>query len=66
MEFFKYLKPKLQGFIRHNYVAKSQDFQASLVLESLPENTILSHVDFAKNYRYQVANKVQTKYFHSF
>ena len=65
-EFFRYFKPKLSGFIRHNYIARWQDLQASLALESLPENTILSHMDFAENYGFQVANEVQTEYYHSF
>jgi hypothetical protein len=37
-----------------------------LALESLPDNAILSHVDFAENYGYQVANEIQTEYYHSF
>ena len=42
------------------------DLQASVALESLPDNAILWHVDFAKNFGYQVANEVQTEYYHSF
>jgi hypothetical protein len=65
-EFFRYLKPKLTGFICNNYVARWQDLQASLALESLPDNAILSYVDFTENYGYQVANVVQMEYYHSF
>ena len=37
-----------------------------MALETLPDDIILSHVDFAKNYGYQVATEVETKYFQSF
>jgi hypothetical protein len=59
-DFIRYLKPKLSAFIRHNYISKWQDSQASTALESLPDDVILSHVDFAENYGYQVATEVQT------
>jgi hypothetical protein len=44
-EFVAYMKPNLQKFIRHNFVASWQDKQARLVLESLLAGTIISHVD---------------------
>jgi hypothetical protein len=60
------MKPNLQKFIRHNFVASWQDKQARLVLESLLAGTIISHVDFAENYSFQVQNKIQSAYYHSY
>jgi hypothetical protein len=65
-EFVAYMKPNLQKFIRHNFVASWQDKQARLVLESLLAGTIISHVDFAENYSFQVQNKIQSAYYHSY
>jgi hypothetical protein len=64
-EFVTYLKPKLQKFIKHNFIASWQDLQCHLAMETLPEDTILSHVDFFENYGFQVQNEIQSSYYHS-
>jgi hypothetical protein len=59
-EFISYFKPNLKKFIKHNYVAALQDMQYRLAMDTLPEGSILSHIDFAKNYSFQVQNKIQS------
>jgi hypothetical protein len=48
------LKPTVQDFIRHNLIARWQDKQAALALSGLDSITILSHIDYAENYTFQV------------
>jgi hypothetical protein len=52
VELVLYLKPILQKFVTHNYVARWQDEQAKMALKSLREGVILSHIDFSENYRF--------------
>jgi hypothetical protein len=61
-----YLKPNLQKIIKHNFVAHWQDFQCRLDISNLPENVILSHIDFAKNYTFQIDNEIQSMHSHLF
>jgi hypothetical protein len=49
-EFVTYLKPKLQKFIKRNFIASWQDSQCRLAMETLAKGIVLSHVDFAENY----------------
>jgi hypothetical protein len=65
VEFISYLKPNLKKFIKHNYVATWQDMQCRLAMETLPEGSILSHVDFAENYSFQVQNEIQSMHWQS-
>jgi hypothetical protein len=58
-----FIKPTLQKFIRHNYIARWQDAQAGLAMSSLQEGDLLSHLDFAKNYTFQVQDEVQSEYY---
>jgi hypothetical protein len=60
-----FIKPTLQKFIRHNYIARWQDAQAGLALSSLREGDLLSHLDFAENYTFQVQDEVQSEYYRS-
>jgi hypothetical protein len=53
-DFVSYLKPTVQDFIRHNLIARWQDKQAALALSGLDSITILSHIDYAENYTFQV------------
>jgi hypothetical protein len=53
-ELLEYLQPKLTRFIAHNFVARWQDNQCHLAMENLPDDAILSHIDFAKNYSFQI------------
>jgi hypothetical protein len=47
-----YLKPKLKEFVTHNFISKSY-------VLVLPPNTILSCIDFSKNYAFKVQNEIQ-------
>ena len=64
-ELVNFFKPILQKFICHNYIAKWQDTQARLALSSLREGDLLSYLDFAKNYTFQVQDEVQSEYYRS-
>jgi hypothetical protein len=35
-------------------------------MSNLPEGVILSHIDFAKNYTFQIDNEIQSMHWHSF
>lgn len=64
--FLLYMIPNVHKFIKHNYIAWWQDRQSSLALESIPDDVIISHVDFAENYGFKPQNEVQSEYYHSF
>lgn len=57
-EFFEYLKPKLQQFVSHNFIARWQDVQCRISMKELPADAILSHVDFAENYSFEIQNEI--------
>lgn len=61
----EFLKPTLQRFVYHNFCARLQSEQAKLAKESLPRNAVLTHIDFAENYTFQVQNEIQSMYYHS-
>ena len=65
-EFLDYLKPKLQFFIQHNFVARWEDAQFKKSLENIPADGIVSVIDFAENYSFEVQNKVQSMHWHSY
>ena len=65
-EFLDYLKPKLQFFIQHNFVARWEDAQFKKSLENIPANGIVSVIDFAENYSFEVQNEVQSMNWHSY
>lgn len=46
--YIDYLWPKLQQFIKHNFVARWQDIQSKSVMANLPSNCILSHIYFVE------------------
>jgi hypothetical protein len=54
--FLDYLRPKLQQFIKHNFVMRWQDTQCRLAMVNLPCDCILSHIDFVENYSFQIHN----------
>lgn len=66
VEFLQYLKPNLQKFIKHNYVACWQDSQCHLAMETIPEGVLISHVDFSENYTFAVQDEIQSMYYHSY
>lgn len=53
-DLIEYLKPKLQFFIIHNYIANWQQFQFKACLFDIPPKTIISCVDFSENYTMKV------------
>jgi hypothetical protein len=59
-EFIEYLKPKLQLFVRHNFVARWQDKHYNTCVKSFSINYIVSIVDFVENYNFEVQNEVQS------
>ena len=65
-EFIDYLKPKLDFFVKHNFVARWEDKQFRECLKSFPQDSVVSIVDFAENYTFEVQNEVQSMHWHSF
>jgi hypothetical protein len=59
-ELMQYLKPKLQFFACHNFVASWQDKMFKSCLPNLLDDTIVSMIDFAKNYSFEIQNEVQS------
>jgi hypothetical protein len=64
-ELIEYLKPRLQAFVLHNYVASWQDFQFRELLSSVPPDTLVSCVDFSENYTLKVQNEIQSMHWHN-
>ena len=60
--FFEYLQDKLPQFVKHNFVARWQDAHCKLAMENLGEDCILSHIDFAENYTFEIQNQIQSMY----
>jgi hypothetical protein len=58
-ELLEYLYPHLKEFALHNYVSWWQDLQFKECLKNLPPETILTCVDFSKNYTMKIQNKIQ-------
>jgi hypothetical protein len=48
------LKPKLQAFVRHTFVAKWKDKQFKACLASFPKDTMVSIINYAENYSFKV------------
>ncbi len=65
-ELIAYLKPKFQFFAHHNFVARWQDKMFKSFSENFPTNTLVSVVDFAKNYMFEIQNEVQSMHSHSY
>jgi hypothetical protein len=65
-EIIEYLKPKLQHFVKHNFVAKWQDKHLKTCVKSLSKDSIVFIVNFAKSYNFQVQNEVQNMHYHSY
>lgn len=64
--FIVYMKPKLQHFVRHNFVAWWRDEQSKDCLRSFPKDIVVLVVDFAENYSFKVHNEVQSMHWHTF
>jgi hypothetical protein len=52
--FLDYMKPKLQNYVKYNFVAKWQDEQCRQMMKNLPTDVIISHIDFAENYSFMI------------
>jgi hypothetical protein len=61
-----YLKPKLQAFARHSFVAKWEDEQFQTYLANFPTDSMVSVIDFVENYSFEVQNEVQSMHWHSY
>jgi hypothetical protein len=61
-----YLKPKLEAFVQHNFVAKWEDDQFRVCLASFPDDTMVFVIDYVENYSFEVQNKVQSMHWHSY
>jgi hypothetical protein len=62
----EYMKPKLQAFVRHNFVARWQDKHLKIWIKSFCVVIMVSIVDFAENYSFEVQNEVQSMHWHTF
>jgi len=65
-ELVRYLKPKLQAFARHTLVAKWEDDQFKTGLAKISTDTMISVIDFAESYSFEVQNEVQSMHWHSY
>jgi hypothetical protein len=65
-EFLEYFIPKLQFFVKHSFVAKWEDRQFRECLANFPPDTVVSVIDFAENYSFEVQNEVQSMHWHSY
>jgi hypothetical protein len=59
------MKPKLQNYVKHNFVAKWQDEQCRQMMKNLPADVIISHIDFAENYSFMIQDEIQSMHWHS-
>ncbi len=58
-EFIEYLQPKLQHFVKHNFVARWENKHFKQCIKYFPNNIVVSIVNFVKNYNFEVQNEVQ-------
>jgi thiaminase len=65
-EFIDYMKPKLQHFVRHNFVARLEDKHFKKCIKHFPSNVMVYVVDFVKNYSFEMQNKVQSMHWHTY
>jgi hypothetical protein len=59
-EFIAYLKPKLQFFACHNFLARWQDKMFKSCLENFLVDTLVSIVDFVEKCTFEIQNEVQS------
>jgi hypothetical protein len=64
-ELFQYLKPRLEAFLVHNYIATWQDLQFKELFSSVPRDTVISCVDFSENYSMKIQNETQSMHWRS-
>ncbi len=61
-----YLQPNLQRFVTHNFIARWEDVHCRLNMDNFPLDSILSQIDFAENYSFEMQNEIQSMHWHSF
>jgi hypothetical protein len=64
-DFVRYLMPKVQNFVTHNFVANWQDDQYKTMMELALAGVLISHIDFTKNYTFAIQIKVQSMHWFS-
>jgi hypothetical protein len=57
-ELIEYFKPKLQYFVRLNFVARWQDQQSRDCLGHFLLDIMVSVIVFVKNYSFEIQNKI--------
>jgi hypothetical protein len=65
-EFVDYMKPKLQHFVRHNFVAMWENKHFKKCIKHFLANIVVSMVEFANNYSFEVQNEVQNMHWHTY
>jgi hypothetical protein len=64
--FIQYLKPKLQHFVRHNFVAHWQDIQFKNCFRGFSSDTTVLVIFLSENYTFNIQNEVQNIHWHSY
>ena len=65
-DLIEYMKPKLQHFVTHNFVARWEDKQFKACIKGFGRDSVISVVDFAENYKFEIQNEVQSMHWHSY
>jgi hypothetical protein len=60
------MRPQLESFVLHNFLARWQDVQFKQLVETLPKGCVISCVNFSKNYTMRVQNEIQNIHCHNF
>ena len=63
--FIKEFIENTHQYVQHVYLAWWQDEKFRICRDTFPHGTILSVVDFAKNYTLEPQNEIQCQYYHS-
>jgi len=66
VQLIDYLKPHLSKFVVHNFIAHWQEKEFRGFLKHIPKDTIVSCIDFSKNYATKVKNEIQDMHWFSF
>ncbi len=62
----QYLRPKLQNFVRHNFVSRWQDMQFKSSIKSFPSQIMVFVVDFVESYTFETQNEGQSMHWHNY
>jgi hypothetical protein len=65
-ELIAYLNPQLGDFIVHNHVSQWPKKEFKYYLQHIPQNIIVSCIDFSENYAFKVQNEIQDMHWFSF